>query len=309
MVTHLEELCFWLFVVNAGSAQQNWFRSLYFKTWLIGSVLAVSYMPLVTIFTRSNLLKCEAYTFLAGSLGSLSLTIWFIPILWSFPAFLRKLRSEGVDKETVVRLTKFHELNTLRVLFRFLFVAPLVTLGIDGVRPHQHVNENMMWTDLLAMIAAIGCVVSSGITLVIFFPRSIEGEIAAKEAAREKRRIPTLSRRDNISLSQVNGGGAYLLTSSPVKHTISLPTHGSFDGASPKGKEYFDDHNRASQALSVSTMPKRPSRRPGNEDVEMAMGERLATLTEENTSRHMAMNHLVYKFTSPINLATSPYDT
>jgi hypothetical protein len=53
----LPELCFWLFLVNAGSAQQDWFRSLYFKTWVGGSIIAVIYMPLVTIFTRSDVLK------------------------------------------------------------------------------------------------------------------------------------------------------------------------------------------------------------------------------------------------------------
>ena len=56
-VTHLEELCFWLFLVNSGSVQQDWFRSLYFKTWIIGSIIAVTYMPLVTIFTRSDPVK------------------------------------------------------------------------------------------------------------------------------------------------------------------------------------------------------------------------------------------------------------
>ena len=48
-------------------------------------------MPLVTIFTRSDPLKCEAFTFLAGSLGSLSLTLWFMPILWTFPSFIQNL--------------------------------------------------------------------------------------------------------------------------------------------------------------------------------------------------------------------------
>lgn len=81
MVTHLEELCFWLFLVNAGAAQQDWFRSMYFKTWAVGSILALVYMPLVTSLTLSDPLKCEAYTFLAGSLGSLTLTLWFLPIL------------------------------------------------------------------------------------------------------------------------------------------------------------------------------------------------------------------------------------
>jgi len=188
MVTHLEELCFWLFLVNAGQIQQNWFRSLYFKTWVVGSVIAVIYMPLVTIFTRSDPLKCEAFSFLAGSLGSLSLTLWFTPILWTFPRFLRDLQREGVDMSTIVRLTTFYELNSIRVAFRFLFCVPLLILGIDGVTPHQHVNQSSFWTEILAISAGIGCVVSSGITLVIFFPRSVESEITNRQASKVNHR-------------------------------------------------------------------------------------------------------------------------
>ena len=51
------ELCFWLFLVNAGRAQQDWFRSGYFRLWIAGSVVALLYMPLVTIFTRADPLK------------------------------------------------------------------------------------------------------------------------------------------------------------------------------------------------------------------------------------------------------------
>jgi len=274
----------------------------------MGSFTAICYMPLVTIFTRSDLLKCEAYTFLAGSLGSLSLTLWFTPVLWTFPAFLQSLKRQGVDKETVIRLTKFHELNTLRVLFRFLFVLPLVALGIDGVRPHQHVNESMMWTDVLAMIAAIGCVVSSGITLVIFFPRSIEGEMAAKEAARNKRRAKNHNRQDTISPSQTNGGGTYLLTASPIKSTPSIG--GGFEGASPTSPEkvWQDGNYGDSQAFSVSTAPMRPNRRPETLDIEMVADGRLNNLSEESRyNQRMTMNHLIYNFTSPIDLASSPY--
>ncbi|KAI9441805.1 hypothetical protein H4582DRAFT_1413270 [Lactarius indigo] len=182
MVTHLEELCFWLFVVNAGPTQKDWFRSLYFKTWIVGSVIAILYMPLVTILTRHDPLKCEAYTFLAGSLGSLSLTLWFLPVLHLFRPFLGGLRKEGVDTNTIIRLTKFHELNTIRVVFRLLFAVPLFILAVDGVRPHQHINDTMFWTEFLAITGAFGVVISSGITLVIFFPRSIENEIVAHES-------------------------------------------------------------------------------------------------------------------------------
>ncbi|KAF8267483.1 hypothetical protein EI94DRAFT_1581058, partial [Lactarius quietus] len=173
------ELCFWLFVLNAGPMQKDWFRSQYFKAWIVGSVVAILYMPLVTIFTRSDPLKCEAYTFLAGSLGSLALTLWFLPVLHLFRPFLGGLRKEGVDTNTIIRLTKFHELNTIRVVFRLLFAVPLCILAIDGVRPHHHINDVMYF---LAITAGFGVVVSSGITLVIFFPRSIENEILAHES-------------------------------------------------------------------------------------------------------------------------------
>ncbi|KAF9018639.1 hypothetical protein BDZ89DRAFT_1209861 [Hymenopellis radicata] len=183
MVTHLEELCFWLFLVTSQtSPNQNWFKSVYFRTWVVGSIVAVVYMPLVTIFTREDPLKSEAYTYLAGGLGSLSLTLWFTPILWNFKTFLQTLKREGVDHATIVRLTKFHELNSIRILFRFLFTVPFVILGADGIRSTPVVNRNAFAIEFLTNIAAVGCGVSSGLTLIIFFPRSIEGEIAAKES-------------------------------------------------------------------------------------------------------------------------------
>ncbi|KAL4068741.1 hypothetical protein V8B97DRAFT_803561 [Scleroderma yunnanense] len=218
MVTHLEELCFWFFLVNSSSTNQDWFQTLYFKTWAVGSCIATIYMPLVTIFTRSDLGKCEAYTFLAGSLGSLSLTIWFLPVL----------------------LTKYHELNCIRVVFRFLFTIPLLILGVDGVRPHQHINDKMFPTDLLAIVACIGVVISSGITLVIFFPRSIEGEMAKKDAVRvRKRGIHTTSQpshftigtRDSLAPSEV------VL----IVPTVSAPAHTSTGRVPVYGHEYGRD--------------------------------------------------------------------
>lgn len=56
-LTRTTELCFWLFVVNAGPKQRDWFHSLYFRAWMVGSGVAVLYMPLVTLLTRSDPLK------------------------------------------------------------------------------------------------------------------------------------------------------------------------------------------------------------------------------------------------------------
>jgi hypothetical protein len=360
MVTHLEELCFWLFLINASTAQQDWFHSMYFKTWALGSVLAVTYMPLVTIFTRSDPLKCEAYTFLAGSLGSLSLTLWFLPVLWTFPSFLKSLRREGVDTPTVVRLTKFHELNTVRIIFRFLFVLPLLVLAIDGVRPHQHVNESMFWTDILPMIAGIGVVVSSAITLVaslslcphhitqkqiffyisqIFFPRSIEGEISARDAAKERSRLASASRAgggrlgskymstiDELDVAPPPSvTGTYLLTSSPVRQGFNeLPgiDFGGGDSFLPGNQKYEKDmmmmeppppppvaasryNNNNQPSHQPKSKPLRPNRR---QDSDIELGGMGTPLTDENLSRHnlrsSKFNPLVHNFTSPIDLAT-----
>ncbi|CCO37954.1 hypothetical protein BN14_12114 [Rhizoctonia solani AG-1 IB] len=181
IVSHLEELCFWLFLINVGAAQTSWFRSIHFKCWVVGSVLAITGLPIIAVFTRENPLKCEAWTIFVGSIGSLLITLWFLRVLWLFPAFLRRVKNEGAEPEVVVRLSTFHELNIIRVVFRFMFVLPLLTLSADGIKPHHnHVNESALWTDLLAMLGAIGCIVSSIITLLIFFPRSIAKEAGYK---------------------------------------------------------------------------------------------------------------------------------
>ncbi|KAG8735362.1 hypothetical protein FRC10_010681 [Ceratobasidium sp. 414] len=181
IVSHLEELCFWLFLINVGAAQTSWFRSINFKCWVAGSLSAVIGLPVLAVFMRADPLKTEAWTIFAGSIGSLIVTLWFLRVLWLFPAFLRRVKNEGAEPEVVVRLSTFHELNIIRVVFRFMFVLPLLTLAADGIKPnHNHVNESPFWTDLLAMLGAIGCIVSSIITLLIFFPRSIAKEAGYK---------------------------------------------------------------------------------------------------------------------------------
>ncbi|KAF9783978.1 hypothetical protein BJ322DRAFT_1067878 [Thelephora terrestris] len=177
MITHLEELCFWVFLMNATASSQNWFRSNCFTVWTCGSVIALILVPTVSVVSRNNPSKNEGYTFLVGSSVTLALTLCFAPILFLFPAFLRKLVRQGVDKATLVRLQKYHELNRLRFVFKLLFVVPLVFIGIDGISPHSHpINESMFWTETLGMASAFGCIISSGITLLIFFPRNNESE-------------------------------------------------------------------------------------------------------------------------------------
>ncbi|CDO75963.1 hypothetical protein BN946_scf184888.g13 [Trametes cinnabarina] len=319
MVTHLEELCFWLFLVNAGSVQQDWFRSLYFKTWVVGSVVAVTYMPLVTIFTRSDPIKCEAFTFLAGSLGSLSLTLWFLPILWSFPSFLRGL-DNCVDTRTIVRLTTFHELNCVRVVFRLIFVIPLLILAVDGIRPHQHINESLFWTELLTSLAALGCMISSAITLVIFFPRSVETELQSRHATREKsmsrvsrqsrhvRRDSDLTDRDSCTSpnSQKRPPSAMYTNSdahSPLReypplasdHILKNP---GLDVPMPSPHPVFSPNRRVASGIVI----------PGGvaPSVPTNLTERALQAHDQRTS---SVHPFVHNFTSPIDLMDGAQQT
>ncbi|KAI8978336.1 hypothetical protein BD414DRAFT_422156 [Trametes punicea] len=309
MVTHLEELCFWLFLVNSGSVQQDWFRSPYFKTWAVGSLVAIIYMPLVTIFTRSDPLKCEAFTFLAGSLGSLSLTLWFLPILWTFPAFLKSLKENCVDMRTIVRLTTFHELNCLRVFFRLVFVLPLMVLAVDGIRPHQHINESLFWTEFLTSIAAVGCMISSAITLVIFFPRSVESEVQSRYATKEKSlsRQSRHARRDSELSEHDSAASPY-----PQKRSASA-MYSNSDAHSPL-PEYpplsDSDHLLKSPALEAPvqgpTVVFSPNRRvasgiiiPGSVEPvpQTGLTERALQAHDQRTSN---FHPFVHNYTSPI---------
>ncbi|KAG8793525.1 hypothetical protein FRC16_010919, partial [Serendipita sp. 398] len=132
----------------------------------------------------------ESWTFFAGGVGSLLITLWFLVVLFKFPKFLKRVRNEGAEADVVVRLTTFDELNRIRVGFRFFFAGPLLILAVDGILPGYHpINTNQFWTDLLSMVGGIGCIVSSILTLLIFFPRSI-----AKEAGYKAKTVSLTSR-------------------------------------------------------------------------------------------------------------------
>jgi len=81
----------------------------------------------------------------------------------------------------VVRLATFNELNRIRVAFRFIFNASLLTLAVDALLPGgKIVNMNLFAVDLLAMLAGLGTITSSVLTLLIFFPRSFAKEAGYK---------------------------------------------------------------------------------------------------------------------------------
>ncbi|KAH9037458.1 hypothetical protein EDB85DRAFT_2086004 [Lactarius pseudohatsudake] len=202
MVTHLESLCFLIFLLNAGSGAQDWFRSRCFRTWAVGSFISLLYLPLITIFTRSSL-ESEAYIFLAGTSWSLLMSICSIIVMSRFKPFLDTLKREGVDMTLIVRLTKFHELNAIYICSRTLSAIPLLLHSADGLRSHHQINVSLFvmglskvlfgcWdalftvfsSDLLQVISGFGFAITGAMALPIFFPRSIEGEIMRSSGLR-----------------------------------------------------------------------------------------------------------------------------
>jgi len=160
--------------------------------------------------------------------------------------------------------------------------------------------------DLLAMISAFGVTVSSGITLVvcihleslrrtdqfatkIFFPRSIEGEIAARDAAKERKRSRAAAshvstRQHTISFPR--NQDAYLLSSSPV--TLQHSNLYAHDEPYELTRSEWQDEER-----DVPAELNFPRKSKANE------------LSESNLSVHnirmmATVNPMISNFTSPI---------
>ncbi|KAH7910037.1 hypothetical protein BJ138DRAFT_985926, partial [Hygrophoropsis aurantiaca] len=178
IITHLEELTFWLFLLHQGPKTRLWFDSWEFRVWLSGTVVAGLGLPLTALVSRRDLDMCQAWIFLVGSTASTVTTVFFLYVLARFPMFISRVKADGGEPDVVLRLVMFYQLNYARVVLRFLFSIPLFVLAIDGVQG-QHIvdTDPVVFVDFLLMIGGIGCFVSSAITLLIFFPRSLAQEL------------------------------------------------------------------------------------------------------------------------------------
>ncbi|KAI0278787.1 hypothetical protein BGY98DRAFT_499790 [Russula aff. rugulosa BPL654] len=175
-ISHFEELAFWFFLIDQGPEKRDWFTSWEYKFWSLASAATIIGMPLTTMLARNDIVTTDAWIFLVGSSTSTATNLLFISILVRFPVFLRHVIAEGADPVVVIRLATFYELNFARIVFRFFAAIPLLVLAIDGVRSSHPINDNLFWSDTFLMISCIGQFISSLITVMVFFPRSITRE-------------------------------------------------------------------------------------------------------------------------------------
>ncbi|KAG6382067.1 hypothetical protein JVT61DRAFT_705 [Boletus reticuloceps] len=175
LVTHLEEFTFWLFLQNQGPTTRLWFESCEFRFWLWGTLFALIGMPLTTFVSRRQLDLCLAWTLLVGSSASTVTSLAFLYVLSRFSAFIRRVKDDGAAPAVVLRLVFFYQLNVGRIIYRFLFSVPLFVLSLDALQGN-----------FLLMLGGIGAFVSSSITLLIFFPRSLTQELGYNVTATAK---------------------------------------------------------------------------------------------------------------------------
>lgn len=171
IIIHLGELCRWIFLFNTMLPECLWLRSKYLHAWVLGSVIVGLYMPIVAGVSSDNVTKCEAWTFIAGSVGSLVPTLGFIPMLARFPAYIFEMEIRGMDQPTLLQLFKFQELNRARLGFRLVFIVSFFALGLDWARDVRPLIGSAFWTDLLGYLGSFGYIASSALTLAICFPR------------------------------------------------------------------------------------------------------------------------------------------
>ncbi|KAJ6534027.1 hypothetical protein DFH09DRAFT_932394 [Mycena vulgaris] len=185
LVTHLEvELTFWLFLLHQGPKKREWFHSWEFRSWKLGTLVAILGMPLTTLMKRHEIETCEAWIFLGGASAGTFTTVCFFYVLAKFPGFIRSVKAEGAEPDVVVRLSTFYHLNCIRVVFRILFTVPLLILAVDALFDRTFVVVPLTCvSDILLMMGGIGCFISSAITMLIFFPRSMTIEAGYKAHA------------------------------------------------------------------------------------------------------------------------------
>ncbi|KAF5375521.1 hypothetical protein D9615_009208 [Tricholomella constricta] len=178
MPIHLCNLCtcFSIFrlAINTDPDSDLFYRVIFIS--LPGSVATLTGMPMTVLSTRHDIDTCLAYIFLVGSAAGTTTTLCFHYVLARFPWFIRHVKSEGAEPDVVVRLATFYQLNRIRVLFRYLFTLPLMIIAIDGLAAPYHIVGDPFALDFLLMMGGIGCFISSAITLLVFFPRSITQE-------------------------------------------------------------------------------------------------------------------------------------
>jgi len=223
-------------------------------------------------------------------LSSSTTNVLFIYVLVRFPVFLRHVKAEGAHPDVVIRLATFYEFNLVRIVFRFAAAIPLLVLATDGIRGSHKINRSQFWSDILLMISAVGQFISSLITIMIFFPRSLTGENGYQ------RRVPTSTTLtqtppDSYTTHELAHAQAQMQTPAPYRTSLHDPSKLTSRDRTPSPPPAFcsSSYTRSSGETSIElACPPGPTRR--------------RTLPES------VLHPFVTMYMSPIDLVDMPPD-
>ncbi|KAL0568756.1 hypothetical protein V5O48_013226 [Marasmius crinis-equi] len=197
---------------------------------MVARMAAVLGMPIAVLVRRHDYDECIAWILFSGSSAGTITTISFIYVLLRFPDFIRRVKKEGVEPDVVVRLATFYQMNIIRIVFRFLFNFSLLTLALDGIQGTHAISRTVAAADLLSMLGGIGCFVSSAITLLVFFPRSITRESGYKAKLSSS---PSAEDADGVTSPLPHYSRHARNASSPKSPAVTADGH-TFWGQSPQ---------------------------------------------------------------------------
>ncbi|WVF69659.1 hypothetical protein IAT40_004438 [Kwoniella sp. CBS 6097] len=178
LAIHSEETLYWAYLIGSIRKRStgSWFASVWFKVWLMIVITVSCVLPGVANIETTNLIKMEGNIFMTGSvlatcLFGISLWLYFV-----FPSFIRDSRRQGANPEVISRLYYFKELNTIRTIFRLLYVTCIMTLSVDGFTKHKHINTSPFWLDLFYVCGLVFVFTSNGLSLMILLPKSLQSD-------------------------------------------------------------------------------------------------------------------------------------
>ncbi|KAH9460190.1 hypothetical protein Pst134EB_008378 [Puccinia striiformis f. sp. tritici] len=207
-IVHLEELAFWVFLIHLKENSPPWFKSTFFKAFILLSLASTGTMISIVSILKADVMLTEGVLMTVATGYNTLMTCGFFWVFSKFPAWLMELKKRGAPAELTVRLHAFGTLNEIRMVFRLLFTAPLLALSADGLMSEPFLN-NQVWSesratgfdsclewvvdplacfsflvwfefikvvDLIVMTSLVAFAAQGVITLLIFLPRNFSKE-------------------------------------------------------------------------------------------------------------------------------------
>ncbi|WWD21603.1 hypothetical protein CI109_106089 [Kwoniella shandongensis] len=196
---HCEETLYWAYLIGTIRRRdsKSWFSSVNFKLWVGFCVFSMALLFGVANIETKHLIQMERNVIFAGATTASVLLIGSVWLTLVFPGFIQESRRQGANPDVIARLQFFKELNELRTLFRFLYVACLLAVSGDGFTRETPVNTHPFSLDLLFIAGFFFVFISNSFSLMILLPRNTYDSASPSQEGGVFVRRPPVSRAYN----------------------------------------------------------------------------------------------------------------